>query len=1326
MTETEVIDAIKYMQEYQTETDKIEAKTAEKGCPQKCYDTISAFANKYGGIIIFGINEHNNFIEQENAIDGRTNEETIIETPRDVNQSLYYTMTKINKDDMLRILGDDGIITIFNQNDEVLAEINKDTQEDEEGNIIVQYNGEETTNIRIVMTKPVQEGIIDINHEKAIKANTGYTKEQIKNFDYLREVVQANDGSAEMNMALLDTTTQYDMTISKTEYSTMNVNKDIDISFILKNNQNNMDLYENPEIAIRFPDEVQNIEIVDQVNILYDSELTVSNAYVEGNTVYILLNGVQTTYKEIGTQINLKLNITLDKKATNRTSEIIATVRNQDESVEKRQEISMISPREMITVNNIEEFGIESYGDGAELTAELERNVEEKSLQITSEVINNKDTTADVQILGEFPTDDSQNNLGSTVITPVQVEGVDATVYYTTNENATEDIGNNENGWVENAENIEGAKKYLISVDKMEPDAAVSFAYNVAVPANLDYNQSATEGYTVYYTDVESKVSNRALATPVVLSTDSGPIVNAELVAKVNGEAINSGDIVKAGEKVNYEINLTNTGTEAATNVQVNLNISEVSSETNNQTLNLNVESIQPNETRTLGYEKEISADLSEEISIRANSTIAYSFDEVDENKSTNEVVLTAKPANIVGEVTWGTNDETELQQGDVVEFIAEITNNTDEVQDNLELEWYLPSNCEIGEQTLIVDGEDGVTYEPLEVTNPLQLRALEPRETVTIMVSVPIGEFEEATLNLSASASIIQGNETYRLGKTEERPVINNIRFFTTLLSANKEGDYVKPGEEIDYTFTITNDNDREAIVVLADQIPAQLTVLGVRTDNNVEEVTIQDNYVEVLNMKIQPHETKTVTIKTVVNYVENVTEDEEIVNKVTVMNTYTDFESNQVTHIIDRSGNIPEEPENPDPEDPDPEQPENPDPEDPDPEQPENPDPEDPDPEQPENPDPENPDPEQPENPDPEDPDPEQPDNPNPEDPDPEQPDNPSQTVKTYKISGTVWLDSSLEGSKDNGENGISGVNVYLINADTNQVVDSTALTNTDGFYTLSNIKNGNYIVIFEYDSTRYGITTYQASGIDSSKNSKALAKQINIFGTEKTYGVTDIITVNGGSIGNINMGLIELDEFDLKIDKYINRVIVKTQSSTKVYSYNDVNMTRVDIDAKELNGAEVTVEYAIKITNVGQVAGYARKIVDYIPEGFTFNSTENKDWYSESNSLYSVILANDKIEAGDSKIINLTLTKEMTEDTTGTYTNRVGIEESYNELNLADRNSQNGTDSASAQLIISIRTGSVALYTILILSIILIVGVGTYFIKIKVLDVNKEERR
>ena len=65
MTEQEVIEVIKFMQKYQTETDRIEAKTAEIDFPKKCYDTISGFANKYGGIIIFGINENNNFKEQD-------------------------------------------------------------------------------------------------------------------------------------------------------------------------------------------------------------------------------------------------------------------------------------------------------------------------------------------------------------------------------------------------------------------------------------------------------------------------------------------------------------------------------------------------------------------------------------------------------------------------------------------------------------------------------------------------------------------------------------------------------------------------------------------------------------------------------------------------------------------------------------------------------------------------------------------------------------------------------------------------------------------------------------------------------------------------------------------------------------------------------------------------------------------------------------------------------------------------------------------------------------------------------------------------------------
>lgn len=64
----EVISAINYVRKYKTETDRIEIKTASVSFSKKCYDTISSFSNKSGGLIIFGLSENNNF-ETEGVYD---------------------------------------------------------------------------------------------------------------------------------------------------------------------------------------------------------------------------------------------------------------------------------------------------------------------------------------------------------------------------------------------------------------------------------------------------------------------------------------------------------------------------------------------------------------------------------------------------------------------------------------------------------------------------------------------------------------------------------------------------------------------------------------------------------------------------------------------------------------------------------------------------------------------------------------------------------------------------------------------------------------------------------------------------------------------------------------------------------------------------------------------------------------------------------------------------------------------------------------------------------------------------------------------------------
>jgi len=57
----DIIKQIEFLQKFKTETVNLETKTAKEGFPKKCYDTVSSFSNKYGGTIIFGIDEENNF-----------------------------------------------------------------------------------------------------------------------------------------------------------------------------------------------------------------------------------------------------------------------------------------------------------------------------------------------------------------------------------------------------------------------------------------------------------------------------------------------------------------------------------------------------------------------------------------------------------------------------------------------------------------------------------------------------------------------------------------------------------------------------------------------------------------------------------------------------------------------------------------------------------------------------------------------------------------------------------------------------------------------------------------------------------------------------------------------------------------------------------------------------------------------------------------------------------------------------------------------------------------------------------------------------------------
>ena len=64
MTTEELMEKLELIQKMKCETSTLEIKSAEQGCPQRLYDTLSSFSNQEdGGIIIFGVDEEHGYKE---------------------------------------------------------------------------------------------------------------------------------------------------------------------------------------------------------------------------------------------------------------------------------------------------------------------------------------------------------------------------------------------------------------------------------------------------------------------------------------------------------------------------------------------------------------------------------------------------------------------------------------------------------------------------------------------------------------------------------------------------------------------------------------------------------------------------------------------------------------------------------------------------------------------------------------------------------------------------------------------------------------------------------------------------------------------------------------------------------------------------------------------------------------------------------------------------------------------------------------------------------------------------------------------------------------
>ena len=312
-------------------------------------------------------------------------------------------------------------------------------------------------------------------------------------------------------------------------------------------------------------------------------------------------------------------------------------------------------------------------------------------------------------------------------------------------------------------------------------------------------------------------------------------------------------------------------------------------------------------------------------------------------------------------------------------------------------------------------------------------------------------------------------------------------------------------------------------------------------------------------------------------------------------------------------------------------------------------------------------------------------------------------------YSISGSVWFDKNENGTRDNSEIMIDNVKIQLYNLQDNSIKETTSI---NGKYNFNELSNGKYILIFEYNKEKYILTKYKANGANEKNNSDVEIVSLNINGKEQKVAATDTIEINSSNISNIDLGLIEAKKFDLELTKTIGKITISNLEGNTVKEYDNTNMAKVEIAAKYLSGSTIVIEYNISVKNTGELAGYAKQIVDYLPKDLTFNSSLNKDWYQSGEYIYTNSLADKKIEAGETKELKLIVTKKMTESNTGLVNNTAELTSVANSQNIEDLDSipgnkqTNEDDLGSANIIISVKTGAVISYitiTILIIGLI-----------------------
>lgn len=206
------------------------------------------------------------------------------------------------------------------------------------------------------------------------------------------------------------------------------------------------------------------------------------------------------------------------------------------------------------------------------------------------------------------------------------------------------------------------------------------------------------------------------------------------------------------------------------------------------------------------------------------------------------------------------------------------------------------------------------------------------------------------------------------------------------------------------------------------------------------------------------------------------------------------------------------------------------------------------------------------------------------------------------------------------------------------------------------------------------------------------------------------------------DIDKERVHVGYFDLALQKDLVKAVVTEGDSTKEIPAANGQLLKVEINRKKINSTIVKFVYDITIKNEGTIAGYAKEIKDYIPEGLQFVEADNQNWKASSDNVITTeALADKLLQPGETATVQVVLRWVNNENNMGMKTNVAEISKDYNDANDVDDidstpdNKKDGEDDIDdAPVILSISTGRAPMYIILTTGVLTIISTGVVMIK------------